>query len=212
MTKILVIDVETTGLYDFKRKPWDQKQPDLVEIAFAVFDLRRLVWAKSCVLITPKKIEPEAAEVHGLTLNHLKTYGEKTEKALGTFAYLLQKTDLLVGHNISFDLACIRAAAASRQLKSPAKGCETYCTMRRATDILQLPAKGPGKYKWPTLEEAYVRLVGADYPPGAHSALNDALATAAVYFELEDIALGVRSYVPTDNPLENPTFPTLPEL
>ena len=58
------------------------------------------------------------------------------------------------------------------------------CTMRIATNVLKIP--GPRGFKWPTLQEAYKRLVDPAGFEGAHDAITDVKACAAVFYALED--------------------------
>ena len=90
------------------------------------------------------------------------------------------QSDAIVAHNMSFDRS-IMLTALHRLGGKPDRmeGRRLICTKEATTEILQLPGKY-GKYKWPTLAEAYRHYTGLEIE-GAHDALVDAEACLAVF-------------------------------
>ena len=93
-----IIDVETTGLSD-----------DSEIIEMAALRIRDNEIAESVdFLVQPEKPVPkEITELTGITDEMLRTNGVSPEKAMRTFTEFIGE-DILVGHNVNFDLKYIR--------------------------------------------------------------------------------------------------------
>lgn len=93
-----IIDVETTGLSD-----------DSEIIEMAALRIRDNEIAESVeLLVQPEKPVPkEITELTGITDEMLRTNGVSPEKAMRTFTEFIVE-DILVGHNVNFDLKYIR--------------------------------------------------------------------------------------------------------
>ena len=93
-----IIDVETTGLSD-----------DSEIIEMAALRIRDNEIAESVeLLVQPEKPVPkEITELTGITDEMLRTNGVSPEKAMRTFTEFIGE-DILVGHNVNFDLKYIR--------------------------------------------------------------------------------------------------------
>lgn len=189
----LVFDTETTGKADFKAAQANRLhcQPYIVQLG-AILYLERQVVAEVNMLIDPTfkgermPIPPGASEVHGVSDAMVEAAGFDHKIAVPLFNQMLRKADRLVAHNMQFDLLMARAMftriAASHDTLL---GVPKVCTMLSAKPVLKLPGKY-GDYKWPSLDEAYRHLVDADGFEGAHDAMVDVRAAAAVLFALED--------------------------
>jgi len=59
--------------------------------------------------------------------------------------------------------------------------------MKSSTDICRLPGKIPGKYKWPSLQEAYKMFIDPNGFDGAHDAMVDVNACLKVYLHLREM-------------------------
>ena len=128
----------------------------------------------------------EVAQLTRITTDRALREGIALSTALHEFMGDLADANLIVGHNIAFDLNIV--------------GCELYregmaynslltkrnvCTMQRATDFCAIPSNSPyGGYKWPKLEELHRKLFGCTFD-GAHDALADIEATKKCYFALK---------------------------
>lgn len=194
--RILFFDTETTGLPS-SRQPLDHDcQPDIVQLAWQLYD--RGVCVRSCgVIVNPEtagEVPEDAAKIHGITTEMANAYGVLQAVALAGLFRCAVDIDLVVGHNLGFDMKMLEIAVG-RYLdgdgtKRPIFSTPRYCTMEASRDIVKLPptdrmlAAGFTRYKSPKLEEAYRFLFGESLH-GAHDALIDVQATARVYFELQ---------------------------
>ncbi len=186
MKLFLFYDTETTGMYDFKRKPDHPSQPHLVQYAGLLVDpeSRRIFRALACLVNSMVKIPAEATKVHGITNEMVQRGGAEPEHVLNWHWEALSYSNLVVAHNISFDRRIMDTVATRTGIPEkdwPSKqGVPEYCTMKAGTDLCKLP--GPYGFKWPKLEELHQHLFHEGFP--AHDALADVQACAKCYFKM----------------------------
>lgn len=97
----------------------------------------------------------------------------------------LNSADLLIAHNMGFDLPVISAEMLRYKLK-PDKRTPKFCTKLATTQICKIPnLYYPNEYKWPKLVEAYEFLIGP-LPPGAHQAKFDVEACKQIFFVIKE--------------------------
>jgi len=179
---ILVIDTETTGMYDFKSSPDAPHQPRLVQLAMLAVEGDRTVAAIS-VMIRGVIIPDEAAEVHGITTEIAAACGVPLLASLAFFDDFLTRSNLVIAHNLSFDRAIMWSELIREGFSAYHR--DGYCTMHAMTPICRIPGRY-GDYKWPKLTEAYRHCFGEDLD-GAHDALADARACLRIYRWLENL-------------------------
>lgn len=184
MSVRLFFDTETTGLVK-RYSPLDF-QPHPVQVAFLLKEGSR-VYASGNFIVNTEGIEvPEkVAAIHGITTDMLALFGVPATLVADIFMAAVLQADELVAHNIDFDLI-IMAAMLFRQGKDyqALQKKPRICTMHSTTAICQLP--GNFGYKWPKLIEAYKHLVDPAGFEGAHDALADVKACAAILDVLEE--------------------------
>jgi DNA polymerase III epsilon subunit-like protein len=197
MENILVFDTETTGkIVDWKASL--HEMPFLVQVAAVLFTPDARPVAHMSFMTFPEykgqqyPIPAEAAGVHGVTQELLDEVGYSTKLALAVFNNMLKRAGVLVAHNMSFDDKIIRAAymriAADQDVY---KAIKKGCTKNMTTNHLKLPGKY-GKFKWPSLDEAYRAMVNPDGFSGAHDAMVDVLACADVFFAARKVGLPIK--------------------
>jgi DNA polymerase-3 subunit epsilon len=133
-------------------------------------------------------IPDESARVHGITTALATEVGLPAVFAAATFSQFVKLADVVVGHNIAFDVKMMQCEFYRLGRQFPP--FTTRCTKEMAEPVLRLPptermvAAGYGnKFKPPTLTECFDFLFNEELP-GAHDALVDARASVRVYFEL----------------------------
>lgn len=191
----LVYDTETTGMVDFKAPPDAPHQPGLVQLGAIFYDERRVVGELNVVVRPvdiddkPIPIGPEAMAKHGISEGDVKRFGVPQFMAVGMLGEMGLKADRVVVFNVEFDHLVIRAAQhreggrfrpCGSLLARPA-----VCAMLSAKPVCKLPGRY-ADYKWPSLAEAYRMLVDPQGFEGAHDAMADVRAAAAVLWALED--------------------------
>lgn len=127
-------------------------------------------------------IPKDASDIHGITNELADAYGLHMASVDRIFAFMLSKSDVVVAHNIQFDLTIIKH---NLELSGNIIGKKRqFCTMQNTIDILKLPGRYPGgNYKWPKMQEAYVHYFGKEFE-GAHDAMADVRACRDVYLKL----------------------------
>lgn len=197
----LAYDTETTGLpIDFAcADPYDTLNwPRVYQVAAILFDDEGFEYGSMNKLVKPngwvipkvddflKSMGEEGFhEKLGITTEHLMEVGTPLHKVVAEFIELANKCDAKVCHSASFDdpvMYCeffrIKHFPQSWKMKPQ------HCTKLITEPILQLPSKYPGRYKWPSLQEAHKYFFGREFD-GAHDALADVRATMDVFLEVE---------------------------
>lgn len=181
--RIIIFDTETTGI-----NPGNICQLSYLKI--------------SPTGIIPKNfffkvdyIEPGAQKVHGLTVEKLielsdgKVFSDSVEEIYRDF----MTVDLLVGHNIDFDMKFLTAELERSTLNFNKK--DIFCTMKKFTGICKIPKSNGAGFKWPNLgelskflnisqkeqDELAKRLYGVESV--AHDARGDIICTYLCFLE-----------------------------
>jgi len=205
---ILVLDTETTGLYDFRLPPDHEAQPHLVQLAFSFTDDNGTERASFKSIVQPIgssgpiEVPKGASDVHGITTEIAHQQGLWPTAALYIWDRFAQMADVIVAHNLKFDMAVIEAnwlrhnparKTGVPNINDRVKGAR-FCTMEAAAPIINLPptermlAAGFNKPKPPKLEEA-VRFFFNEALDGAHDAMVDVVACRRVYLHLKSKGL-----------------------
>lgn len=206
MEKITFFDTETTGVpKDYNAPITDlENWPRIIQFAWQVVDFKtREVLREVKTLIKPNGWEVPSAEffirTKGLpptiAANYAKFWtdngfsqaenidkGQEMEDVLDFFINDIEESDLVVAHNMGFDLP-VTSAEMLRYGKRVSKKVDKFCTMRASTNILRLP--GRYGYKFPKLEELHQFLFKKGFQ-GAHDAGNDVSACRDSFFGLID--------------------------
>jgi DNA polymerase III epsilon subunit-like protein len=181
--KALIFDTETTGMVEFRKPPEDPSQPDLIQLGMLLVDTAdwkpRMRTSLLVQLNEGVRIDPGAQEAHGISAEDCARYGVVPMVACSLFNQACLQADVIVAHNLSFDVSIMKTAL-HRLGNKPHRldGRQLVCTKESTTDVLKLP--GNYGYKWPTLAEAYRHYTGQEIA-GAHDALVDAEACLEIF-------------------------------
>lgn len=196
---IIFFDTETTGL----PKDWlpadHAEQPHLVQLACILTEDDGTERASLSIIVKPDAPIPDgAARVHGITDLIADRFGVFNPAAVALWDRLAERADLIVAHNLKFDMAVMDTAwRRVRSERKPtldlAHGTRgRFCTMEAASPTVNLPptdrmrAAGFTKPKPPKLEECIRHFFGEELT-GAHDALVDVRACARVFFHLRGL-------------------------
>lgn len=183
----LFFDTETTGLPDNWRASYRlvDNWPRMVQLGYAVIDENRKVINTRNIIIKPDgfTIPVEASDIHRVTTERAMKEGIDVKDALQEFIEDVKKADVLVGHNIDFDMNIVGAELVRAGIAEyPLFNKRRLCLMKSSTDFCQIP--GSYGYKWPTLSELHIKLFGRDFEE-SHDAFEDVKATANCFFRLK---------------------------
>lgn len=185
---LMLFDTETTGIYNFKAKPEDQSQPNLVQIAWGLDNEEDAVeWSEFIIYPDGWEIPSSATAIHGITTKMAREHGAPLEEVLTIFTEAFNKATTIIAHNLNFDYNVMRSVYLRKGIAFPSiEGKGRYCTMLASMNILKLPSQWGSGYKWPKLDESYRFLVDEKGFEGAHDALNDVKACREVYLKLQE--------------------------
>jgi len=107
--KVLIFDTETTGLPEGKNPSIyeTQKWPHIIQLSYIVYDSETndIVTLEDDYISIGNDviIQPESQKIHNISREMLIDKGISIEQALEKFNKFSEMSDLLVGHNVSFD-------------------------------------------------------------------------------------------------------------
>jgi DNA polymerase III epsilon subunit-like protein len=213
-SKVLVFDVETTGL--LPQKPRNSTQqiplsdyPHIIQLSFAVYDLNanRLVRTYDSYVKIDADIEISeyVSKLTGITRDICNNSGNGITDVLKEFYMAYMECNAIVAHNMDFDekMILIEFERYREQLiplvsdyttlfnKAHEQKCgiERYCTMRKGIALcnIMVESKIPGKppkAKWPKLAELYAKLFDGETVDGMHNSMVDVMACLRCYLKM----------------------------
>lgn len=155
-TNYLVIDTESSGLFDFSKPADADGQPRLAHLAMILLheDLSESSSLEFFIKPDGWTLQPEAAAVNGLTEEILNAKGVPVRVALDAYAKLIDEGFTVIAYNAQFDTKIMRGELRRAGLDDRFTKTPNICAMRACTDVCQVPrAKGKG-FKFPKLAEA----------------------------------------------------------
>jgi len=207
--KILVFDTETTGLPNSKiinpdtLKLW----PHIVQFSYVIYDinLNDIVESNDKIVNVNDIIIPEeSTKIHGITKDMSNKNGIEIESVLDEFFYHLRSVDLLVGHNVSFDINMVKVELlriiyenkliSEKEIKKYKYNLHYLvnlknicCTLQESIDFCEIKAInkfGKEYNKFPKLIELHEKLFNS-IPNNLHNSFNDILVTLRCYMKLK---------------------------
>lgn len=190
----LFIDTETTGLPLNDNLPYtDLKNwPYLVQVALLIEDDNYGILAKRNIILKPDgyTIPESATKIHGISNERAVKNGEDRDKVISFLDLALYKSDIIIGHNVSFDLNVIKSEIIR------IKGIENALfekkkhividTMKMGRNICKIPNLSfhTRLNKYPKLDELYYKLFNKHFN-NQHDAMADVQAAYDCYYELK---------------------------
>lgn len=156
--KLLIFDTETTGLPRIRIPAMLESNnwPHIVSISWVILNSEsNKIEKQKNYIVKPLNwiILEDSIKIHGITNEKAHQEGSNLSTVIGEF--LAEKYDILVAHNLEFDLNVLyNAIRWDLDLPFTALNKKSYCTMDLSRDICKL--KGSfGLYKYPKLSELY---------------------------------------------------------
>lgn len=205
--RVLIFDTETTGLPKSRSINPDSLHlwPHIVQFSYIIYDVTDndiCVIEDNIIRVADDvEISQESAAIHGITNEISKSGGVDLNQVLSGFFGALKNVDMLVGHNISFDINVVVVELLriiyNQSNTVPADELLSYktylhmlnnyqnihCTMQNSIDMcgIKVMGKNGREYnKFPKLSELHQKLFGS-VPNNLHNSLNDILITLRCY-------------------------------
>ena len=181
----IFFDTETTGVpLNYKAPTTDTRNwPRLVQLGWILMDSEGNKLSQQDYIIRPEgfTIPSDASRVHGITTERALEEGCPLTDVIDEFMADFDQATFIVGHNVDFDKKIVGAELVRLHRPDIMNSKRTYCTMQAGTNFCRIP--GRYGYKWPKLQELYVRLFGHEFD-GAHNAMSDIDATQECFWEM----------------------------
>lgn len=185
--KYLVIDTETSGLFDFSKPADADGQPRMASLAMIYLDAEFHILSVRTAFIKPDgwEILPEATAINGLTMDILNANGEPVRTVLDEYVAAVDHGLIVVAFNAQFDTKVLRGELRRAGIDDRFEKTPNLCTMRLSTDIVKAPKKSGKGWKFPKLAEAcaHFKITQA----AAHTALDDARACVDILKKLAEL-------------------------
>jgi len=207
--RVIVFDTETTGLPQTKLLTPEvlHMWPHIIQISFIMYDIdeNNIINISDYIVHLPKDIvmSNEIMNIHGVTNEMCYSSDEKIQDVLVKFMWYFINADLVVGHNIDFDLKMLKvefmriikndvSGSVSKDyyidfLEYINKSTNYYCTMQESIDICAIQVmnkKGVPFNKFPKLIELHEKLFQIP-PKNLHNSLNDVLVCLRCFYKLK---------------------------
>jgi DNA polymerase III epsilon subunit-like protein len=207
--RVLVFDTETTGLPKSRvlNPLMFHLWPHIVQFSYVIYDtdLRELVTIKDFIIRLSENIviPDESIKIHGITNEIMRNQGVDISIAFESFFKDASSADLLIGHNVEFDLNMIKIellrfinnktiehsakTVYKDMLYSASYVLSFRCTMKETTEfcsILTKSKKGDTYKKYPSLAELYHKLYEKT-PQNLHNSLHDVLVTLICFMKFQ---------------------------
>jgi len=206
--RVLVFDTETTGLPETKiinpdtLKLW----PHIVEFSYIIYDTDENDIVESFDTIVKINedivISKESITLHGITNKISTKDGRDIDVVLNNFFHQLQNVDLLVGHNVSFDINMVTVELLrliyddnieeekmdhKQNLHFLTNFKFIYCTLKESIVLCNIKSVnkfGKEYVKFPRLIELHEKLFETT-PNKLHNSFNDILVTLRCFMKLK---------------------------
>jgi DNA polymerase III epsilon subunit-like protein len=199
--KIIVFDTETSGLPKSKTITPNTIHlwPFIVQFSYIIFDTETNAVLKSYDAIVKVKpynvISKDSIKFHGITQEISELKGINIDTVLIEFMRDLETADMIVAHNVEFDLNMLRVEIMRLEsaetnldlcLASIINKNNLYCTMRESVDLCKIEKENSrGKYyKFPTLTELHKHLFAVE-PKHLHNSFHDILCTIRCFIKMK---------------------------
>lgn len=188
----LIFDTETTGLPRDYRAPLTDfdNWPRVVQISWQLLNSDGSLDRYGDYIIRPDgfDIPFNAAAIHGITTEKAQRLGVPLQVALNHFLKDLEDSNIVVGHNIEFDINILGCELLRLGIDTGLTKMPTIDTTHAGTDFCKLPGGRGGGYKYPKLDELHQALFKKGFGE-AHNAIADVEATARCFVRMCELGL-----------------------
>lgn len=188
MTRVLIFDTETTGLPEKYASIRDyEKWPYIIQLSYIIYDTSNnslhTISDNYIKIDKSINISEESEKITGISREILNSKGINIKQALYDFNNALKISDIIVGHNVSFDkqivmVECFRNKINNNFVRFHGKNIirkPEYCTCKKSSHLFN--------NRYQKLENLYSNLFN-EKPGGLHNSLIDTIVTFRCYYKL----------------------------
>jgi DNA polymerase III epsilon subunit-like protein len=183
--RVLLLDTET---HDLPRSQGGTViQPRIVSISWILGIPGSQSDQERSYVVRPDgfTITQGAYGIHRINTERARAIGSSLQSVL---VRLLEDCDafrpqMVVAHNASFDLPVIEAEFLRLGISNPLTSLRSICTMRSTVALCCIPHRHGSGFKWPTLQELYVKLFARPFI-GEHESASDVRALSECFGKL----------------------------
>ena len=192
MKRVLVFDVETTGLPSKYNAKVEELEvwPYVVQFSWVIYDMEEMDLLKVedhiIKLKDNMKIPPSSTKIHGITNEMMNDKGKSIEQVLYKFNEDMLNCGLCVAHNLKFDKSMVLVESKRNEMDLTFDGKVEFCTMlygNAICDLKRINYKQEIVSKYPKLIELYQKLFG-ETPTNLHNSLYDVLVCLRCFYKL----------------------------
>lgn len=189
--KVLVFDVETTGLPTKWNPPVNEQQwwPYIVQFSWIIYNIEKnkveITKDKFIKLEKGMKIPEESTKIHGITNETMNLVGISIKNVLSDFINDLKKAEVVIAHNLKFDKSMVMVECNRNNLDVHFEKQE-FCTMlygEKMCGLTRVNKYGRTVSKYPKLIELHNKLFGYE-PTNLHNSLYDIVVCLRCYIKL----------------------------
>ena len=187
----VIIDTETSGLFDFAKPADAEGQPRMAALGIILLHEDLSVSSEQLYFIKPDgwKMSVEAGAVNRLTDEILAETGVPVAEALNAYAKLVDEGFVIVAFNAQFDTKVLRGEMRRAGIDDRFERTPNICLMRALTDVCRIPKKKGGGFKFPKLAEACAHFKIEQ--PEAHGALTDARSAMRLLLAMKEAGIPI---------------------
>jgi len=189
--KVLVFDVETTGLPTKWNPPVNESNwwPYIVQISWMIYNIDEnkveQITDKIIKLENGMEIPEESTKIHGITNEIMNEKGVHIKNVLGDFINDLKTTDVAIAHNLKFDKSMVLVESNRNNLDINFDKRE-FCTMlygEKLCGLTRVNKYGRMVSKYPKLIELHNKLFCYE-PTNLHNSLYDVAVCLRCYVKM----------------------------
>jgi DNA polymerase-3 subunit epsilon len=189
----LLIDTETTGLFDYRKRAHEPGQPRMCSIAAILVDDKGKEVDSFYHLVNPRDWDEQtlatcggAFAINGLSLERLRAEGTSLRLLLAGYDQFLRECDGVAAFGVEFDTKVLRGELRRAGRPDRYGARPVFCINEASTEICRIAPTdrmmmaGIRGFKKPKLAEA-VEIILGESLEGAHDAMVDLRATARIF-------------------------------
>lgn len=187
--KYLIVDTESSGLFDFSKPADAEGQPRLAHLGMLFVDESMAIEREASLYVKPDGwvMPAEAQAVNGLSMEMLAAKGIPVVEVLAQYSAAIEEGRVVVAYNAQYDCKMLRGELRRAGMPDLFDVTQNICVMRPCTGVCKIPKANGKGYKFPKLAEALAHFKFPQEAP--HTAMDDARGAYRIFRKLKELGL-----------------------